>query len=237
MSRPIDTLIGMEPSTTSSYLTAELRASEAELDLTAKQPFSLQIIVTLHAPKPALVYAIDTFLLPRNAMIRGGIDFIRQGWDGVPESRNTVIVCRDGGPSRPWYAQDFLLLQPGIPHQIDIPFNSTRPVTTSGEAHFDLRLWLSFSSFQTGQTYKAELSPTTKASWWRWATPHEVQQDMPNQQSGLAGLRAALSRWWKGGDDHETGVPVLPEAEQLPIRISGPGISFTCIGKLVDYQP
>jgi hypothetical protein len=67
----------MEPSTASPYLTAELRAPDAELGLSASNLFGLQIVVTLHAPKPLLEYAFEIFLSPPAALPHGGIDFIR----------------------------------------------------------------------------------------------------------------------------------------------------------------
>lgn len=70
----------MDQTPKSPYLTAILRAPEPELDLSGSRPFSLELVVTLHAA--------DTFLSPGVALHQGGIDFVREGSNSKPEPRS-----------------------------------------------------------------------------------------------------------------------------------------------------
>lgn len=224
----------MDQSVIGPHLTAELCAPDMELDLSATKPFNLKILVTLHAPKPVFVFTVNIFLSSPAALHCVGIDFLRQGGDGTPEPRSTIDVNRGYEPDRSWNANDFLVLEPETPLPIDDPFNSTTSPATAKTRHFDFRLLLSTASLKTGATYKAMLPSATKVSWWRWATPHEIRHHVPDLKLGRSAASTALRRWWNGGDDNEQGVPVLPEGEQLPVRISGAGVFFTCVGQFVE---
>ena len=195
----------MEQTPKNPYLTAVLRAPEPELDLSGSRPFSLELVVTLHASKPVLLYTADTFLSPPVALRQGGIDFVREGSDSKPEPRNTIHVNRGHGPDRPWLPNSFLTLEPEKPTPIQIPFGSQSPLTASEDGHFSVRLWMNTATFETGNTYKAVLPPAVKVSWWRWAT--------------------------QGKDNDDEGVPFLPEEEQLPICVVDDDVTFTCVGQ------
>jgi hypothetical protein len=195
----------MDQTRKSPYLTAVLHAPVQELDLSSSRPFSLELVVTLHASNPILLYTADTFLSPPAALRQGGISFVRKHGDSNLEPRSTVHVNRGHGPYRPWLPNSLLTLEPHTPTQIQIPFNSRSP-SASG-AHFDFRLWISTATFQTGVAYKAVLPSAVKVSWWRWVT--------------------------QGENNYEEEVPVLPEEEQLPIRVVDSDVSFTCVGQHV----
>lgn len=121
----------MDQTPKTPYLTAVLRAPEPELDLSGSRPFSLELVVTLHALKPILCYAADTFLSPPVALRQGGIDFVREGSDSKPEPRSTVNVNRGHRPDRPWLLSSFLTLKPETPTPVQIPFTSRSPSTAS----------------------------------------------------------------------------------------------------------
>lgn len=207
----------MEQTLKRPYLTAVLRAPEPELDLSGSQPFSLELVVTLHASEPVLLYTADTFLSPLAALRQGGIDFVRKGSDSKPEPRSTIDVNRGHGPDRPWLPTSFLTLQPETPTLIHVPFYSRSPSIASKDGHFDLRLWLSTATFQTGNAYKAVLPSAVKVSWWRWAA-----QGKDNDN-----------------DDNNEGVPLMEEEEQLPIYVFDDDVTFTCVGQhvLPSTQP
>jgi hypothetical protein len=188
----------------SPHLTAVLHAPVPELDLSGSRPFSLELVVTLHAPKPILLYTADTFLSPPAALRQGGIIFARQQSDSKPEPRSTIDVNRGHGPDRPWLPNNLLTLEPETPTRIQIPFNSRSPSIASQGGHFDFRLWTSTATFQTGVAYKAVLPSAVRVSWWRWAT--------------------------QGKGNGSEGVPVLPEEEQLPIYVVDDDVAFTCVG-------
>jgi hypothetical protein len=197
-------LLKMDQTLGSPYLTAVLRAPVPELDLSGSQPFSLELVVTLYASKPILLYTADTFLSPPAALRQGGIIFVRQQSDSKPEPRSTIDVNRGHGPDRPWSPNNLLTLEPETPARIQIPFNSRSPSIASQGGHFDFRLWMSTATFQTGIAYKAVLPSAVKVSWWRWATQGE-------------------------GNDSES-VPVLPEEEQLAVYVVDDDATFTCVG-------
>lgn len=201
----------MEHTPKTPYLTASLRAPELELDLSGSRPFSLELVVTLHASEPILVYTADTFLSSQAALRQGGIDFVRKGSDSKLEPRSTIDVNRGHGPDRPWLPNSFLTLQPETLTLIHVPFYSRSPSIASKDGHFDLRFWLSTATFQTGNAYKAVLPSTVKVSWWRWATQGKEEDN----------------------DNGNKGVPLLPEEKQLPIYVVDDDVTFTCVGQHV----
>jgi hypothetical protein len=197
-------LLNMDQTLKSPYLTAVLRAPVLELDLSGSRPFSLELVVSLHASKPILLYTADTFLSPPAALRQGGIIFVRQQSDSKPEPRSTIDVNRGHGPDRPWSPNNLLTLEPETPTRIQIPFNSRSPSIASPGGHFDFRLWMSTATFQTGVAYKAVLPSAVKVSWWRWAA--------------------------QGKGNGNEGVPVLSEEEQLPVYVADDDVAFTCVG-------
>lgn len=47
-------------------------------------------------------------------------------------------------------------------------------------------------------------------------------------------IKSAVT-WLTGDKGGKQGVPVLPENEQLPIYIEGDGVSFSCVGKPMEW--
>jgi hypothetical protein len=211
----------------SPYLTAALHASDTELDMSGSRPFSLELVVTLHALEPIILYTDDTFLMPRTALHQGGIDFFRIGSDEGPVGRSTIYVNKGNGPYRSW--SSLLTLQPETPTVIHIPFNSQRPSTAPKDGHFDAQLWINASSFETGNTYKAVIPSAVKISWWRWEKQGKVSWWQWATRGTVSWLRWAI----QGKGDDEEDVPVLPEEEQLSICVVDTNVTFTCIGQPV----
>jgi hypothetical protein len=233
----------MNTSTLEPCLSASLRASSTHLDLSAARSFSLAIILTLHAPKPILLYKSNTFLFPRAALHKGGIEFIhlRQSHDGEEMQldsieRNTIHIQYDG-PARSWDSKDFLVLEPQIPLEIGVPFNSPASRKKAkeeieGAAHFDLYLYMNTASFETGEMYKAVLPQGRKVDWWRWATAKEVEAGY-RALDERGSVSETVCRWWKGEMD-DKGVPALGEEEQLSIKVVGEDVVLKCVGQRAD---
>lgn len=223
----------MEPSPTHPYLTATLCASNAELDLSGSQPFNLELVITLHASKPVILYTADTFLSPQAALRQGGIDFTRQG-EPTPEPRSTIHVNRGNNLDRPWTPHTFLALKPRTPTRINILFGPRGSSASSETRRFNPRLWINTTTFETNGSYTALLPSAVKVSWWRWAAPCEVQYHLPAEMQGFSAAWCAVRQWWISKEDFEEGVPILAEGEQLPIRVVGDRITFTCVGQRVE---
>ncbi|KAF3047304.1 hypothetical protein E8E11_008789 [Didymella keratinophila] len=214
------------------YLTASLNASSSDLDLSGATPFSLSLTVTLHAPRPILLYTADTFLCPSAALRSGSIDFFRvttaeklpaplpDSLGPVPLPRSTLHVCGYGGPERPWVPREFLRLDPGVLRVINIPFGSRSHLgEKKEERQFDVRFWFNTAGFETGGKYTAVLQEGGRVSWWRWAGGDgEVYEDA----AALEGVSVWRMWWrwmWKGKGGEGGGVPVMPVEEQISIHI------------------
>ena len=194
------------------YLTATLESSQGELDLSGVQSFSMDIVVTLHAPRAVTLYTADTLLSPSVTLRQGGIEFVH---DGQLEPRNTIDVNHGHGPHRPWTG--LLRLKPDLPTVISVPFGSPQRQQLSENS--DLRLWMNTHSFKTGETYKATLPSGSKVSWWRY-------------EYGIFGdVWFALESWWKRNQD----VPVCPIEQQLTIHTKGDGVVFKCKGQSKEH--
>ncbi|KAH9865336.1 hypothetical protein J1614_008919 [Plenodomus biglobosus] len=194
----------------------------------------LALVVKLHATKPILLYTANTFLSPAAALRQGGIQFVRQGGDSKPELRGTIDVNKGNGPDRPWATDEFLVVEPESPTIIRISFGSQGLAASSATKHFDHRLWMDTSTFVTDESYKAVLPPGVKVSWWRWASPQEVQNHMPDQMEGFSAACVAVRQWWNDKDNDAGGVPVLSDEEQVPICVDEAGVTFTCVGKHME---
>lgn len=216
------------------YLTAELLAPQAELDMSGKTPFRLQIAVTLHAQNPAICYFKDTFLWPQTALREPGIKFVKQGGDDKPIPRSYVSVCTFGGINRPWNPECCLFLTPGEPVLIDVPFGSLKPAAEQEEG-FNLRMCLTTSGLETGCSYEAALPGTTKISWWRWASQDEVKKRVQVKPRTSFAASIGARFWTTNKDDDEDVVPVLPEEQQLPVVVSGDEVVFACVGEPVKW--
>jgi hypothetical protein len=107
----IRSVVEMDHSSIYPYLTAAFHASDAELDLSGLQTFRLELVVTLHASKPVILYVAETFLSPSVALLQGGIVFVRQGEDPRPKPRSTIDTNRGNGTDRPWVPRDSLPLK------------------------------------------------------------------------------------------------------------------------------
>lgn len=216
------------------HLTAALEASQAELDMSGATPFYLKIIVTLHAQKPLLCYVADTFLWPQNALRKGGINFAKLGSDSQQVQRSTVSINTGNFTERPWDVDHCLLLHPGKPVSIRIPFGS-QAGTRAHPTDFDVRLWVTTSGFETGSSYEATLPATGTISWWRWASLDEVVEYGKKKSEKLFRTSLSLSGSSSTGKDGITasGVPVLPKEQQLTICGSGDKVVFTCLGRPV----
>ncbi|XPS71010.1 hypothetical protein M3J09_003201 [Ascochyta lentis] len=123
-----------------------------------------------------------------------------------------------------------------MPTLIDIPLSSQSSPASPETKRFDLRLWMNTATFERGESYTATLPSANKVSWWRWATPREVQYRVPSHTHSLSTAWSAVYLWMNGEEGHESGVPVLPRKEQLVVCVLGAGVTFTCVGRRVDHS-
>jgi hypothetical protein len=208
-------------------ITVSLHASHDELDLSGKSPFDFDITATLCADKAVVIYSSDTILSPVAALLQGGLEFTPLGEEALlPQI--TRFSSPPSEPTRTWNSANFIVLDPGAPKSIRIPFGALEPL--AGD-QFDLRFWMNTAAFKAGNAYKARLPSTAKVTWWRIATAAEVKSGTPALPGGfLSALTSAVISWWNGPCSVDEGVPVLPEAEQLTVVVEGDGVSFTCKG-------
>jgi hypothetical protein len=207
------------------YITISLHAAQDELNLSGKQAFDFQVTATLHADKALVIYISDTLLPPDVALREGGIELIPEGED-EPLLQSVLHISTLGGSRRGWNAENFTVMEPEVPKSFQAPFGALRPLESD---QFDVRFWISTAGLETGKTYEARLPSAKRVTWWRVATAAEVDSGAIGPPGSLTKMTSAAARWWNNSRFDE-GVPVLPEAEQLSLSVSGNGVRFTCIG-------
>lgn len=219
----------MDKSAAEPYLEATLEAPQTELDLSGATPFSLKIIVTLHAQDPVLCYVADTFLWPQTALRESGIIFTKLDSHPEPVKRSTAFINTGNFTDRPWLVDHYRLLEPQNPISIDVPFGSRRGLGAH-PPEFDVRLWITTSGFETGGSYEAELPANGLISWWCWASEDELAEPGQKEPKDLIKMPYGGSTS-ASKNDMDDGVPVLPNEQQMRIRTSGDKVDFICFGQ------
>jgi hypothetical protein len=219
-------------STPRPHITVSLHANQDRLKLSGDAAFEFEIIATLHAEKAILMYIADTVLSPVAALLEGGIEYKRHG-EATPVGGIVRHVNTGGRSIRTWHAENFTVLEPGVPKAIRIPLGASKSLPRD---QFDLRFWMNTMSFKAVETYDALLPETKKITWWRYATAEEIKTGAPAPPSSLSALTSAIKSWWNGTRSNDQGVPILPEKEQLSVIADGNSVSFTTTGT-PTYMP